>query len=141
MKIFVSEQVEAQKILFEEKEKELQSPQMQSLEKDLARFNKKIFQLESFYQDQFRITESLGKISTFFSTETYLNNLSITVGSDKEGKIQSSCNLSGYSINRENLLKLKENLEGEESFKEVYFPPADWMNATSINFTISFKLK
>lgn len=139
MKIFVSEKAEAQRFLLEEKEKELQSSQMQVLESDLAEFNKRILQLESFYQKQFKLSEPLGKISTFFSSEIYLNNLSITLQTSKEGVLQANCILSGFSPTREYLLKLKENMEKEESFKDIYFPPANWMNATSINFTVSFK--
>jgi len=141
VKIFISGKVEAQKVLFEEKEKELQSPEMKYLESDLSVFNKRIFELESFYKNQFRITESLGKISTVFPSETYLNNLSINLQAGKEGGTQASYNLSGFSSSRESLLKLKENLEKEESFKDIYFPPADWMKATSVNFTASFKFK
>lgn len=141
IKIFVSEKVEAQKVLFGEKEKELQSSEMKSLESELSDFNKRILQLESFYRNQFKLTEPLGKLSEFFSPETYLNNLSISFQQNKDGIFQVSCNLSGFSSSRDNLINLKENLEKEESIKEIYFPPADWMNATSINFTASLKLK
>jgi Tfp pilus assembly protein PilN len=138
---FVSADVEAQKIQFQEREKVLNSPGMRSLESDLAEFNKKIFQLESFYRNQLNISDSLAKISTVFPSGTYLNNLSINLQPNENGPMEASCNLSGFSSTRENLLVLKANLEKEESFKDVYFPPADWMNATSINFTASFKFK
>lgn len=141
VKIFISEKVETQKASFEEKEKDLQSPEMKSLESDLLSFNKRIVQLDSFYNNQIRVTDPLAKISAVFPSETYLTNLSINLQAGKDGKMQVNCNISGFSSTREGLLKLKENLEDEESFKEIYFPPADWMKATSVNFTASFKLK
>jgi Tfp pilus assembly protein PilN len=141
IKAFVSEKVEAQNVLFQEREQDLQSSEMKSLESDRAGFNKKIIQLDSFYKSQLKITESLAKISTVFPSETYLNNLSINIQNDSAGVRQANCNLSGFSSSRDNLIKLKENLENEASFKEVYFPPADWMKATSVNFTASFKFK
>jgi len=141
VKVFISDKVEAQKISFEKEEKNLQSPEKKSLEKELSSFNKTISQLDSFYKNEFQITESLAKISTVFPSGTYLNNLSINLQTDKDGIKQASCNLSGFSSSRESLLKLKENLEKEESFEEIYFPPADWMKATSVNFTASFQFK
>ncbi|MCX6760716.1 MAG: hypothetical protein NTZ84_01235 [Candidatus Nealsonbacteria bacterium] len=141
VKIFVSGKVETQKLLLAEKEKELQASQIKSLESDIEGFNEIIFKLEVFYKNQFKITESLGKISTVFPSETYLNNLSINLQSNRDGVKQAICNISGFSSSRENLLKLKENMEKEESFKDIYFPPANWMKATSVNFTASFKFE
>lgn len=141
IKIFVSEKLDTQKILFEEKEKEFDSQEMKSLEQDLAGFNKIIFQLDYFYKNEFKITESLGKISTVFPPEAYLKNLSINIQANQEGASLASCNISGFSSSREKLIQLKENLEKEESFKDIYFPPANWMKATSVNFTASFKFK
>ena len=94
---FVSADVEAQKIQFQEREKVLNSPGMRSLESDLAEFNKKIFQLESFYRNQLNISDSLAKISTVFPSGTYLNNLSINLQPNENGPMEASCNLSGFS--------------------------------------------
>jgi hypothetical protein len=141
IKIFISGEVEAQKILFKQKEKELQTPQMQSLQHNLTAFNQTLFQLNYFYQNQFKITETLEKISTVFHSGTYLTNLSINHSPQKEGDYQANCNLSGFSSTREKLLKLKENLEKEESFIKIDFPPTNWTKATNINFTVNFKLK
>lgn len=141
VKIYISAKVEAQRILFEEKEKELQSPEMKSLESDMSNFNQKILRLDSFYKKQIKITDSLAKISTVFPSGSCINNLVISIQSNKDGTKQISYNLSGFSSARENLLKIKEGLEKEESFTDVYFPPADWMKATNIEFTASFKSK
>jgi len=141
IKIFISGEVETQKILVEQKEKELLTPQMQTLQQNLTAFNRTLFQLESFYQNQFKTTETLEKISMVFPLGIYLTNLSISPEAKKGGGWQANCNISGFSPSREKLLELKENLEKEGSFQEVYFPPVSWMKAASINFTASFKLK
>ena len=141
VKIFVSGETEAQKILVEQKEKELLAPQMQALQQNLTNFNQTLFQLESFYQNQFKITKTLEQISTVFPSEIYLTNLSVSPQIKEEGGWQTSYNISGFSPDRDKLLKLKENLDKEGSFQEVYFPPVSWMKIANINFTATFKSK
>ena len=141
VKIFVFGETEAQKILVEQKEKELLAPQMQTLQQNLTNFNRTLFQLESFYQNQFKITKTLEEISAVFPSGVYLTNLSVNPQVKKEGGWQISYNISGFSPDREKLLELKENLEKEGSFQEIYFPPVSWMKIANINFTATFKSK
>lgn len=141
IKFFIEGEVEVQKILFNQREKEFQNPQMQSLQANLISFNQTLFQLESFYQNQLKLTENLEKISKTLPLGIYLTNLSIKPQLKNEGGWQLGCNLSGYSPTREVLLEFKKNLEEEERFQEVYFPPANWVQAKDINFTVSFVIK
>ena len=139
IKIFVTGEVEAQKILFAEREKEFKNTQMQNLQNNLTAFNKKLSQLDSFYQNQSNSSEILEEISKTLPPEVYLNNLSIVPQGGKEGGFV--CNLSGFSPDRQTLLDLKESLEKEKNFQEVYFPSSNWVKPADINFTISFKVK
>ncbi len=139
IKIFVIGEVEAQKILFVEREKEFKNTQMQNLQNNLTAFNKKLSQLDSFYQNQSNSSEILEEISKTLPPGVYLNNLSIIPqGGKNEG---SKCSISGFSPSRQILLVLKDNLEKEKNFQEVYFSPANWVKPADINFTISFKVK
>ncbi len=139
IKIFVTGEVEAQKILFAEREKEFKNTQMQNLQNNLTAFNKKLSQLDSFYQNQSNSSEILEEISKTLPPGVYLNNLSIVPQGGKEGGFV--CNLSGFSPDRQTLLDLKESLEKEKNFQEVYFPSSNWVKPADINFTISFKVK
>ncbi len=139
IKIFVTGEVEVQKILFAEREKEFKNTQMQNLQNNLTAFNKKLSQLDSFYQNQSNFSEILEEISKTLPPGVYLNNSSIiSQGGKNEG---SKCSISGFSPSRQILLVLKDNLEKEKNFQEVYFPPSDWVKPADINFTISFKVK
>jgi Tfp pilus assembly protein PilN len=139
LKAFITGEVEAQKILFNQREKEFKSPKMQTLEENLVSFNLILSKLDSFYQNQINLTEILEKISKTLPTEAYLTNLSITPYFEKAQKIK--CNLSGFSPTREKLLEFKQNLESEGTFEEVYFPPVNWVEAKNINFTVTFNIK
>ncbi len=138
IKIFVSGEVEAQKIIFEAREKEFKSPQMQGLQEGLVAFNKNLLQLDSFYQNQLDLTEILEEISQTIPPEIYLNNLSIVPQRGEEKII--NCNLAGFSPTREILLIFKENLEKETEFHDIYFPSSCWVKTADINFTIRFKI-
>ena len=139
IKIFIVGEVEAQKIIFAEREKEFKSTQMQNLQNNLTAFNKKLSQLDSFYQNQSNFSEILEEISKTLPSGVYLNNLSIvSQGGKNEG---SGCSISGFSPSRQILLVLKDNLEKEKNFQEVYFPSSNWVKPADINFTISLKIK
>jgi len=136
--IFIAGDVELEKILYEQREKEFESSEMQALKTEIIEFNKAVFQLDNFYQNQLKPTETIEEILQTIPEGIYLTNLSITPGSDKDKRTQ--CELKGFSPIRETLLTFKESLEKEESFKEVSFPPASWLKPTDINFTVTFKI-
>lgn len=137
--LFISGETRAQKILYQEREKEFQTPQMQSLQKNLTTFNLTLSQLDSFYGSQFSATEILEEISETIPSGIYLTNLSITPKSGKERLIE--CTLAGFSPTRETLLRFKENLEKKEGFEGVSFPPVSWVKQNDISFTVNFRIK
>jgi Tfp pilus assembly protein PilN len=139
IKTFVGGEIEAQEILFEQREKEVKNPQMQALEENLVSFNLVLSKLESFYYNQTELNEILEKISEIIPSEIYLTNLSIVPSPEKPFRIK--CDLSGFSPTRDKLLELKKNLEEEESFEGISLPPASWVEATNINFAVTFKIK
>ncbi len=139
VKIFITGEVDVQKILFAEREKEFKNTQMQNLEANLTTFNTNLNQLDSFYQSQLNLTEILEKISKTLPVQIYLTNLSI-IPQGRKGEM-INCSLSGFSPDREILLQFKENLEKETQFQDIYFPPSSWVKAMDINFTISFNVK
>ena len=139
--LYISGEVMSQKILLEQREKEFRIPQVQALQKNLAAFNETIFQLDLFYQNQFNISDVLKKVSATLPEGIYLKNLSCLPQVPAKDGWKTGCSLSGFSPTREILLDFKANLEKEESFKEIAFPPASWVKQTDINFSVAFKVR
>ena len=133
--IFLSGELKSQEIIYTQREKELKNPQIQAFQTNLADFNKKISQLDSFYQDQFAFTEILEKISGMIPPEISFLSLSLSL---KEKTAE--CSFSGFSPSRDILVQFKDILEKEESFTEIYFPPTCWIKPEDINFTINFNI-
>ncbi len=139
VKIIISGSVEAEKILFGQKEKELEDSQADANEKELNAINQGLVSLNSLYQNQVSFTDILEEITKTIPSGVLLNNLSLSPHSSKE--INISCTLSGFAPDRESLLEFKANLEEESSFNDIYFPPASWTEQTNINFTVNFLIK
>lgn len=133
IKFFLSGNLEAEKLILKTKEKEFLL--QKNLEDEIKNYNLILSNLNLFYQNQVKITPVLEKIAGLLPSETYLTNLNLSL---KDKIVEIS--ISGFSPNREVLFSLKENLEKEKSFKEVYFPPENWIKPTDINFIINFKI-
>jgi len=137
--IFISGDVELERILYKQKEKEFESSEMQALKTKIVEFNKSVLQLDGFYQNQLKPTETINKISNTVPSGIYLTNLSLDLGDENDPRMK--CELKGFSQIRETLLGFKEKLENEEDFEEVSFPPSTWLKSTDIIFTVTFKIK
>lgn len=133
IKTSLSADLEIQKMYFEQREKELKSPGIQELEGKIKNYNLTLSKLETFYQGQLDLTSILEKISKTLPEGTYLTNFNFNPQI-------SQFSLTGFSPNRETLLQFKENLEKTEGLKEIYFPPANWLEPTDINFLVNFKI-
>ena len=145
IEIFISGEIEAQKILLSGEEKKIKESQIQNLEEKINISNQTLSKLNLFYQNQLNLTEILEKISGTLPSGTYLTNLNFSLlTAPAEGETQkylAQIALAGFSPTREILLELKENLEKEEPFGEIYFPPSIWVKPTDINFSVNFKIK
>lgn len=131
--IIISGEAEAQKILYEQKKKEFETPHMQTLQRNLTSFNQTISRLDSFYQSQTKLTGVLEEISLTLPSQVHLTNLSAVQGRE--------FTLSGFSPTRKVLLELKANFEEKDNLKEISFPPASWTEPENIDFTVKFKVK
>lgn len=135
VKYFISGELQAQKIVFEQEKKELEVPSLQGLQNDLIDFNEALVRLDNFYGNQIYLVEIMERIAKALPGESYLTNLSLL---QKENELD--CNLSGFSATRNDLLQFKANLEENKSFKNIYFPQANWVEPVDINFTANFKI-
>jgi Tfp pilus assembly protein PilN len=130
IKIHLASLIEEEKIFYDSKNKEFS--QHKPVEAELNSINKTLAQLDSFYKEQFELTDFLERISKLLPPAIYLTSFSY-----QEGK---KINLSGFSPTVENLLELKNNLEKQADFKDLNFPPTLWLQPVNINFNISLSI-
>lgn len=134
IQIYIWGQVEAEKIILEQEKREFEVSEVKDLPEKIKLANKTFSDLNSFYQSQIKSTEILEELSKTLPQGVYLTNLSYQ-------KRTSQVIVSGFSKNREILFEFKKNLEQEESFQDIYFPPSTWIEAININFNMSLKIK
>ncbi len=132
IKIFISGEIEIQRILLSAEEKRFKESQIQNLEEKINASNQTLSKLNLFYQNQLNLTETLEKISGTLPPGTYLTTLNLNL---------AQISLSGFSPTREILLEFKENLDKEGTFGEIYFPPSNWVKPIDIDFSVNFKIK
>ena len=131
IKIFISGETDVQRILLSAEEKRFKESQIQNLEEKIDASNQTLSKLNLFYQNQLNLTETLEKISGTLPPGTYLTTLNFNL---------AQISLSGFSPTREILLELKENLEKEKIFGEIYFPPSNWVKPTDIDFSVTLRI-
>lgn len=134
MNIYISGQVEAVRIVLEQEQGEFESSEVKDFSEKIGSANTTFSNLNSFYQNQIKITEILGEISEILPEGVHLNSLSYQ-------KNTFRINIFGFSNNREALLEFKENLEDKENFEEIFFPPSCWIKPSDISFNSNFKIK
>ncbi|HDL75140.1 MAG TPA: hypothetical protein ENH06_02065 [bacterium] len=137
--IYIQGEIEAQKIIIKNQEEQSEIFENQKIEQEISLINETILNLNSFYKNQFNFTKTLEKISKNILPGIYLTNISINPIIKENGTLQVS--ISGFAPFRETLFKFKKNLEKVPEFKELYFPPSNWIDPVNINFNISFKIE
>ena len=140
VKIYISSQVEEQKVLFQQKEKEFEASGIQEFEQRIKIINQDLERLDSFYRNQINLTALIEQVSDALPPEIYLNNFSFNALSGEE-KYIFKVSLSGFSLHRAALFEFKENLQAQENFEQIYFPLASWVKPNNIDFNLSFKIR
>ena len=139
VKFYIQGQVEYGKIMIEEMKRRLDQPEYQNIQEKIDEINFTLTQLVDFYRKETCFVGILEKISTTVPKEVYLTSLSTgfySVGEDCGLKFS----LSGFTPTREILFNFKKDLERESRFKEVYFPPINWVKPADIDFSVTFKV-
>jgi hypothetical protein len=136
IRIYLGGQIESQKTFLAESEKEFVESESQELQEKIKSANQRFKELSSFYKGKVYFFEISEKIAKTLPNTFYLTDFSLKLLQEKEVMVS----LSGFAPLREDLFEFKKNLEQEENFKEVSFPPANWVKAKDINFHVTFKI-
>lgn len=128
--------LEIQKIYSRERAEELKAPAFKELEDKIKSSGLVFVNLDSFYRAEGK-TGAVGlleKIPIVLVKGIYLTSLDFDLKSRQ-------VSLAGFAPTREKLLNLRENLEKEKTFDDIYFPPENWLSPADINFSATFKTK
>lgn len=125
----------------EQKNKEFKISEINSLESNINAFNQIFSKIDSFYEQEFYLTDIFHTLSQtlpagrqVMPSGFYLTNFSYN---QEEKKVL----LSGFCPDRDALSEFKTNLEKQEILKEISFPASNWAKSTDIDFFVSFKIK
>ncbi len=138
VRIYLQIQAESQKTLLEEARKEFGQSRIQDFREEINSVNLNLTKLNSFYQQKTYFSEILEKISGILPQKIYLTNFSAAFSIEEGGYIEVS--LSGFAPTADSLFEFKENLGKESDFKDIYFPPSNWVKLIDINFLATFKI-
>lgn len=138
IEIYIQSQVESQKTILTDAQKEFEQLEVQELRSKINSINSTLTKLDSFYQEKIDLPRILEKISKTLPEDMFLTGFSIISPSDREDEIRVS--LFGFAPSVEHLIEFKNNLDQESSFRDTSFPPANWVNPTDIDFLVSFKV-
>lgn len=136
IKVYLGGQIDVQKSSLAKSQKEFLESEAQEFQEEIKLANSKFKELSSFYKKKIYFFEILEKISKTVPDTFYLTNLSLSFSKEKDIMIS----LSGFAPLREELLGFKKNLEDHEDFKDISFPPANWVEAKNISFYVTFKI-
>ncbi len=128
--------LEAQKILIQEKERTLSLSQ--ELEKEMKEANLFLANLISFYDEKVSAAQVLEIIDDTLTDGVYLTGFDFAIPVIKREE-KSRIALRGFSPDRETLLTFQSNLKNKERFSEIYFSPESWIEPENVEFNVTFR--
>lgn len=138
-------QSEAQKIILEQAQQEFKESETEDLQEQISSLNVELSKLKSYYKTQVSNAGVLDVISEKITDGVYFTGFSLEpVVAKKKEESGLKVSIGGRSVTREDLFKFKKNLEKESSFKQISFPPSNWIKPTGAEFyefKISFQIQ
>ncbi len=129
-----------QSVLTSIKEELSRTPAQEMAEKAKSA-NKNLKDIISFYKEKIYYSEILEEISKIIPSEISLTNLSIFSEKKKNEGQTIKVSLSGFAPTRKSLFYFRKKLKEAEFFRNVSFPPSNWIKPTDIDFSINFEVK
>jgi len=94
--------------------------------------NEKLLKIKDLIDNEAQPSEVIRKISKSIPPGIYLTSISY------QGR---QIAISGFAPTRDDLLSFKNNLESEERFENIDFPPINWVKPKAIKFTVTLNAK
>lgn len=109
----------------------IQTETVKGMEGKVGELNNELLDLRKIERERSNLYQVLDNISRSLLDEVKVNTLEI----DRQSK---KITVSGHALTRENLLKIKQILETESSYKDINFPLSNLANPIDIDFYFSF---
>lgn len=139
LKFYILQDLSYYKNILAGSAKSYQTPDSQSYDDVIVKYNAKLLDIDTFYKKEISINDAL---KTLFNISRpgglYFTNLAIERPVDT-GKTKIT--IAGVSETRDGLLAFKSNLEGNPRVENIYFPPESWVRPANINFTITLSIR
>ncbi len=130
VRIYFSIELKNAQVAVEEKEKEMEIMNIKPTEIEISARNKFVAKVSDFYAQQKPVTEMIMLVAAALPDGVTLSSLSIT---------ENTVHLAGFSPDRNSLVTFKSNLEKDPSFKNIVFPPENWLMAQNISFSVNLE--
>ncbi len=121
-----------------------------SLENKIKVMNDNLKKLNFFYHQKIYFSQVLEDFAEVIPEGVFIKSVSITFVSKNNNKEKSKqkkeegrleISVFGFASDRDKLFNFRENLQKSRCFKDVYFPPSNWVKPENINFFVSLKYK
>ncbi len=128
-------------------EAQIKEPQFEALKKQINTANQNLNKISSIRAEQVSSVDVLEKISLLLPSKAYLQSFSFLNSfqdiEDKETKeltryFFAKVRVGGVALNRETVFLLKQALDQEKLFGNVYFDPSSWVKANNAEFMVDF---
>jgi Tfp pilus assembly protein PilN len=130
VRIYFSIELKYAQIAAEEKEKEMEILNVKATEDEISSRNQFVAKVKNFYASQAPVAGMIGLVARALPEGVTLSSLSLS---------GSTVHLTGFSPDRNSLVVFKSNLEKDPSFKNIVFPPENWLMAQNISFSINLE--
>ena len=140
VRAIISNKTSAEERIYSGLERKYEESETKAINKEINNFNSSVSKLDAFWKNKIYFSDIIARFAAIVPDGVYFNDLSLTPSVQAEGPSYLSASVTGIAPTRESLFNLKKNLEKDGFFQQVSFPPANWVKATDINFTISFKI-
>lgn len=134
MQLFLSREYNEKKKSIENQNKSNETEEIKKAEQKINEFNSYLTRLQEIQKNNINRTEILDLITEQQTTEIKL--VSIIFAEDNK-----KISLKGTAPTREAFMQFKDQLEKTKSFSDFNSPLSNIINATNINFSLSFLIK
>jgi Tfp pilus assembly protein PilN len=129
VRVFYSAELKALDIAVAEKEQEMKIFKVEPTEKEVFEKGQLAAKVGNFYKNQARMSAIFLEVAGSLPPGVTLSDFGFSLG--KVG-------LNGFAADRDSLVAFKNILEKHSNFKNIDFPPENWLTAKDINFSVYF---
>lgn len=143
LKFYVLSEIDLQKINLDLAQKKYEADDTNSLKQTISQYNELLIKIDNFYKKNILVSDILVDLLKIDRPKgLYFQDISIDRPQRNEASLVAmKISINGFANTREDLSIFKENLEKNSQFKNVSFPPQNWVREKDINFSATLENK